>query len=57
MTLVALSIVWQMPKLLILAPIFGYGFAWYGHFVYEKNRPATFKFPFYSFMGDMKMWY
>ena len=39
------------------APIFGYGFAWVGHFFFEKNRPATFKQPFYSLMGDFMMWY
>ncbi|KAF9985967.1 hypothetical protein BGZ75_002342 [Mortierella antarctica] len=34
-----------------------YGFAWFGHFVFEKNRPATFKHPFYSLLGDWRMWY
>jgi hypothetical protein len=34
----------------------GYGFAWVGHFFFEKNRPATFKYPFYSFMGDWVMY-
>ncbi len=38
-------------------PIIGYGFAWVGHFAFEKNKPATFKYPIYSFMGDWKMWY
>lgn len=33
----------------------GYGFAWIGHFFFEKNRPATFKYPIYSFMGDWVM--
>jgi hypothetical protein len=40
-----------------LIPIVGYGFAWVGHFVFEKNRPATFKYPFYSFLGDFKMFW
>ena len=35
--------------------ILGYFFAWIGHFVFEKNRPATFKYPLYSFMGDWVM--
>jgi hypothetical protein len=42
-------------KLLCFAPIFGYGFAWIGHFFFEKNHPATFTYPLYSFMGDWVM--
>lgn len=34
----------------------GYGFAWFGHFFVENNRPATFTYPLYSFMGDWVMW-
>ena len=34
----------------------GYAWAWIGHFVFEKNRPATFKYPLYSFAGDWVMW-
>ena len=40
---------------LILLPLFGYGFAWAGHFFFEKNRPATFTHPVYSFIGDWVM--
>ena len=42
---------------LLLAPIAGYGFAWTGHFFFEKNRPATFKHPLYSFAGDWVMFW
>ena len=42
-------------KVFYFAPICGYGFAWIGHFFFEKNRPATFKYPLYSFMGDWMM--
>lgn len=41
--------------MLITLPLIGYGFAWVGHFVFEKNRPATFKYPLYSFIGDWVM--
>ena len=40
---------------LLLLPIIGYGFAWVGHFFFEHNRPATFKHPVYSLMGDWVM--
>ena len=43
---------WQ---LLWLLPVVGYGFAWVGHFVFEQNRPATFKYPVYSLIGDWVM--
>jgi len=42
-------------SLLWLIPIIGYGFAWIGHFVFEKNKPATFTYPLYSLMGDWVM--
>ena len=45
------------PSILWALPVVGYGFAWVGHFVFEKNRPATFKHPFYSLMGDFRMFW
>jgi hypothetical protein len=42
---------------LLLAPLAGYGFAWTGHFFFEKNRPATFKHPLYSLAGDWVMFW
>jgi len=45
------------PKLLIFLPIVGYGFAWVGHFFFEKNKPATFKYPLWSLKADFVMWY
>lgn len=39
-----------------LMPVFGYGGAWIGHYAFEKNRPATFKHPLYSLLGDWVMY-
>jgi len=44
------------PQYLLYALLCGYAFAWVGHFFFEKNRPATFKHPFYSFVGDWAMY-
>ena len=41
---------------LLAGLVCGYGFAWVGHFGFEKNKPASFKRPLYSFMGDWVMY-
>lgn len=51
------AVVTQQWSLLWVVPVMGYGFAWVGHFIIEKNRPATFKHPLWSLMGDFKMFY
>jgi hypothetical protein len=45
----------RQPLWLLLAPIAGYGFAWVGHYGFERNRPATFRHPLYSLLGDWVM--
>ena len=59
----SLGLAWLAAALVTLNPWFllggllsGYAFAWVGHFFFEKNRPATFSYPFYSFAGDWVMW-
>lgn len=42
---------------LLAMPLVGYGFAWVGHFFFEKNRPATFKYPLWSLMGDFRLFF
>jgi hypothetical protein len=49
------SIINQNFLWLWLLPVIGYGFAWLGHFIFEKNKPATFTYPLYSLMGDWVM--
>jgi hypothetical protein len=44
-------------KSIWLAPLVGYGGAWIGHFFFEKNKPATFKYPLYSLISDFQLWY
>ena len=51
------ALVTLQPLLLIVAPVCGYGFAWFGHFVVQKNRPATFTYPLWSLAADFKMFF
>lgn len=47
----------QTGWLVALAFVQGYAFAWVGHFFFEHNKPATFKYPLFSFMGDWRLWW
>ena len=52
----ALALTLQNPWWLLAGLMSGYAFAWVGHYFFEHNRPATFTYPFYSFLGDWVMW-
>jgi hypothetical protein len=52
----ALAIAAWNPWWLLAGLVCGYAFAWVGHYFFEHNRPATFTYPFYSFLGDWVMW-
>lgn len=53
---IGVAIFTRNPNWLFLALLSGYGFAWVGHFFFEHNRPATFKYPLYSFVSDWIMY-
>ena len=53
---IVVAIATRNPWWLVAALVSGYGFAWIGHFAFEKNKPASFKQPLYSFIGDWVMY-
>lgn len=56
--LVCLALVFATgnPLWILAGLLCGYAFAWIGHFGFEKNKPASFRRPLYSFMGDWVMY-
>ena len=44
---------WLLPA----GIVFGYACAWIGHFRFEHNKPATWVKPWWSFMGDWRMFW
>jgi hypothetical protein len=43
--------------LIAVALVQGYAFAWIGHYFFERNKPATFRYPAFSLMGDWRLWW
>lgn len=50
------SVITGKKRYIAAGIVAGYGCAWVGHFFFEHNKPATFKHPVYSFMGDWVMY-
>ena len=55
--LLVTAILTQRWWLVAVALVQGYAFAWIGHFFFEHNKPATFKHPLFSLMGDWRLWW
>lgn len=55
--LAGIAIATQTWWLIAVAFAQGYAFAWVGHFFFEHNKPASFKQPWFSYLGDWKMWW
>lgn len=57
LTWIAMGIMALEIKFVLFGFFIGYLFAWVGHYFFEKNRPATFTHPLYSFAADFVMWW
>ena len=55
--LIVTALATQRWWLIAVALVQGYTLAWVGHFFFEHNRPATFKYPGFSLMGDWRLWW
>ncbi|WP_426177343.1 Mpo1-like protein [Massilia sp. TWR1-2-2] len=53
----AMLVVTGSPWWILAALVAGYGGAWIGHFVFEKNMPASFAQPLFSLRADWIMYW
>ena len=51
------GILFHDARFIIAMPFIGYTFAWVGHFFFEKNKPATFKYPLFSLASDFLLFW
>lgn len=51
------SFIFHQVSILLFSPVLAYGFAWVGHFFFEKNKPATFQYPLYSLASDFILYF
>ncbi|CAO3664152.1 unnamed protein product [Umbelopsis ramanniana] len=54
--IIAYAVIRQKYSWILAAVVQGYVWAWIGHFIFEKNKPATFRYPIWSFICDFKLW-
>ena len=52
----ALAVLRRSLRLAVFAVVSSYAYAWFGHFIVQKNRPATLDFPLLSALGDLRMY-
>jgi hypothetical protein len=57
LVLLVMAVLTRNGWLVLAALVQGYAFAWVGHFFFEHNKPATFRYPLFSFMGDWRLWW
>lgn len=55
--ILAMAIILGDLRILLILPFIGYGFAWVGHFFFEKNKPATFQYPLFSLASDFLLFF